>query len=333
MENEGLTVLRLRPKPGFVVAGQVGDIGERALCYLNAGYPVHLSGPAGCGKTTLALHLAASLDRPVLLLHGDDEYSGSDLVGAHDGFHHSKVVDNFIHSVMKTEETVQKHWVDNRLTSACKHGLTLVYDEFNRSRPEANNVLLSVLEERVLDLPGGTTQESLMNVHPDFRAIFTSNPEEYAGVHRTQDALLDRMITLRLGHYDRETEAMITAARSGLDQEQSARVVDVVRALRMEGVHNHKPTIRACIILARLCRMRAYRASADDQGFVQLCKDVLSSDCLKVTHEGGSLLSEKVGEVVRKTCGPATVPVAAGRSRATAAGVDAGAASLVGGAR
>ena len=26
--------------------------------------------------------------------------------------------------------------------------------------------------------------------------IFTSNPEEYAGVHKTQDALLDRMITI-----------------------------------------------------------------------------------------------------------------------------------------
>jgi len=39
-------------------------------------------------------------------------------------------------------------WVDNRLTTACANGNTLIYDEFNRSRPEANNALLSVLEGR-----------------------------------------------------------------------------------------------------------------------------------------------------------------------------------------
>ncbi len=65
----------------------------------------------------------------------------------------------------------------------------------NRSRPEANNVLLAILEERLLEMPSGRVNEGYTCVHPNFRAIFTSNPEEYAGVHKTQDALLDRMIT------------------------------------------------------------------------------------------------------------------------------------------
>jgi len=57
-----------------------------------------------------------------------------------------------------------------------------------------------------------------LEVHPDFRAIFTSNPEEYAGVHKTQDALMDRLITLNLGNFDRETEIQIAMAKSGVSR-------------------------------------------------------------------------------------------------------------------
>ena len=152
------------------------------------------------------MHVAAQLGRPVVLIHGDDEFGSSDLVGGQLGFRSTRVVDNFIHSVMKTEENVSKTWVDHRLTNACKYGFTVIYDEFNRSRPEANNVLLGVLEERLLEMPAGRVSEGYLHVHPGFRAIFTSNPEEYAGVHKTQDALLDRMITITVGQYDRETE-------------------------------------------------------------------------------------------------------------------------------
>ena len=146
---------QLWPEPSdqFVLTPYVQEVSERALTYLEAGYPVHFSGPAGTGKTTLALHVAARLGRPVMIMHGDDEFSSSDLVGADHGYRKSKLIDNFIHSVLKTEENMTTQWVDNRLTVACKKGDTLVYDEFTRSRPEANNVLLSVLAEKILNLP------------------------------------------------------------------------------------------------------------------------------------------------------------------------------------
>jgi MoxR-like ATPase len=49
--------------------------------------------------------------------------------------------------------------------------------------------LLSVLEEKILYLPYVAKGNNEQEVHPDFRVIFTSNPEEYAGVHKSQDAL------------------------------------------------------------------------------------------------------------------------------------------------
>ena len=115
---------------GFVDTPEIQEVTERALMYLQAGYPVHLAGPAGTGKTTLAFHVAAQLSRPLVLLSGDDEFGSSDLLGRDSGYRKQLVVDNFIHSVLKQEETMQTTWVDNRLTTACANGYTLIYDEF-----------------------------------------------------------------------------------------------------------------------------------------------------------------------------------------------------------
>ena len=137
----------------FVSSPYVEQVARRALAYLVAGYPVHFCGVAGTGKTTLAFHVASKLGRPVTLVQGDDEFGSSDLVGRDGGYRKQKLVDNFIHSVLKTEEETRNFWVDNRLTTACQNGETFIYDEFNRSRPEANNALLSVLSEGILNLP------------------------------------------------------------------------------------------------------------------------------------------------------------------------------------
>jgi gas vesicle protein GvpN len=213
-----------RAGKGFVVTAQVAELIERATAYLEAGYPINLSGPAGTGKTTLALHVAATSGRPVMLIHGDDEFGSSDLVGNDMGYRKNRLVDQYVHSVLKEEETMRTLWIDNRLTTACRYGHTLVYDEFTRSRPEANNVLLSVLGEEILNLPKlRYSGEGYLKVHPDFRAIFTSNPEEYAGIHKSQDALMDRLITIHVDYFDRETEAAIAAATANIRREGIGR--------------------------------------------------------------------------------------------------------------
>ena len=287
MPTDGVTPIEIaKEQPGFVKTPQVESIVDRTLAYLGAGYPVHLTGPAGTGKSCLALYVAAQIGRPVVVVHGDEELVTSDMVGGSYGWRHKKVLDNFIHSVKKMDQSVESMWVDNRLTVACKYGFTLVYDEFTRSRAEANNTLLSVLEEGVLDMPSGRGDKSFLRVNPDFHAIFTSNPTEYAGVHPAADALQDRMITIKLGHYDRETEIAITVAKSGIDKAQAERIVDVVRGVREQQVKGDSgngicpATVRASIIIATVLNAYDAKPVSRDKSFVCLCHDVLDSSRL-----------------------------------------------------
>jgi len=267
-----------KDQPGFVRSDYVKGVLRRAMTYMKAGFPVHLSGPAGTGKTTMGMYLAAQIGRPVILIHGDDEFGTSDLIGGQYGYRRKKTVDNFIHSVLKSEENVSPEWVDNRVTVACKHGFTLIYDEFTRSRPEANNVLLPILEEKILDLPAARGEDGYLRVSPEFRAIFTSNPEEYAGVHKAQDALKDRMINIKLRHYDRESEASIVEAKSGLAENDAGKVVDIVRSIRDTRENSLQPSVRASIMIARVLSATGLSPKADNSDFVEACMDVLDFD-------------------------------------------------------
>ncbi len=298
MINEMTTVLEPSPLPDFVETKYIKDIAKRALSYIKAGFPVHFRGTSGTGKTTLAMHIASKIKRPVVLIHGDEEFTTSDLVGGEYGYRIRKVVDRFVSRVLKLEEDMVKRWVDNRLTIACKYGFTLIYDEFTRSRPEANNILLSILQEKMMDLPVGRGGEDpYLKVDPDFTAIFTSNPEEYAGVHRSQDALRDRMVTMDLDHFDFDTEVAITQAKSKLSRPHAEMIVAIVRGLRESGKCEFAPTIRGCIMIAKTLKVQGFTAVSSNGAFTQICQDILASETSRV---GSKTNQTRVKEIVKE---------------------------------
>jgi len=54
-------------------------------------------------------------------------------------------------------------------------------------------------------------------------------------------------------------------------------VVDIVREFRDSGEYDQAPTLRACIMIARVASLQGLRPSAGDPRFVQICLDVLAS--------------------------------------------------------
>ena len=257
----------------FIETDAVDQIKTRLERWLRVNRPVHLIGPTGCGKTALAMHTARARDRPVVWINGDADLTTSDLVGEYGEKERISERDKYIHNVVKSKDIIRDRWVDNPLTLAVREGATLVYNEFSRTKPVANNVLLSVFEEGVLELPGQRGESRYVDVHPEFRAVLTSNSIEYAGVHEPQDALLDRLVGIHMDFYDHETETAIVAA--AVDATTPDRVDDTVTLMRLlrERLDINVGT-RAAIMAVE--GMEA-ADRLDESTFADICVDVLAS--------------------------------------------------------
>ena len=287
-----MTIVLQANSQNFVDTPTINRLTQRALRYLQASFSIHLRGPAGIGKTTLAIHLANLLERPILLMFGDDEYKSSDLIGNQRGYIRKKVVDKYIHTVVKMEDEFRQSWVDARLTTACREGFTLIYDEFNRSRPEVNNVLLSALEERLLVLPAVAQQQEYIRAHPQFRVIFTSNPEEYCGVHETQDALMDRLVTIDIPEPDKLTQQEILVQKAELTRTEASLIVHLVKKFRKRTQTEKSSGLRACLIIAKVCTSQNIPVVATNNDFQDICTDVLMSRSKLSQSESSSILKE-----------------------------------------
>jgi len=258
----------------FVETEQVRKLEDRVKLWIKAGYPSHIVGPTGCGKTTLALQVAKELRRPAVWINGDEQMTTTDLIGGYSEMEAESVRDRFVHNVLLAKDRTKFVWVDNPLTIACKYGYTLIYNEFSRAKPEANNVLLSILEENILELPTMFGKERYIDVHPDFNVIFTSNSIEYAGVHRPQDALLDRMVDIYMDYYDLDTEVKIVQAHTGIPPREAEKVVKAVRTIREKMPEPYKPGTRAEIMICQgLKAMDGY----SKEGLESIYMDVLAT--------------------------------------------------------
>ena len=282
----------------FVETKQVRKLMNKVMRWIKIRYPPHIVGPTGCGKTTLALAVAKDIGRPTLWINGDDQMTTSDLIGGYSEIETSSLRDRFVHNVMIAKDRTKYTWVDNPLTIACKYGYTLVYNEFSRTKPIANNVLLSVLEEGILELPIMFGKERYIKVHPDFNIVFTSNSIEYAGVHTPQDALLDRMVDIYMDYYDFNTEVKIVIKHTGIRAAEAKKIVKAVREVRDKMPEVSKPGTRAVIMIGHGLGVARDYSKEDIQ---QIYFDVMASKIRG--QEDFSKKSAVIEEVLREIYG------------------------------
>lgn len=258
----------------FVNTSFFESIEKKALLYLRSGYPVHFIGPSGVGKTSLAMSIARQLNKPITIIRGHHELSNKDLIGHHYGVSKKILVDNYIHSVYKKEQEIKPLWTNGQLIEAVKNGHTVVYDEFSRSYPETNNIFLGLLEEKVLPLYG-KGKETFMKCHPDFSIIFTSNPDEYAGTFHTQDALLDRLITINIESCSKTSEIEILEKTTQITLSEAQEIVRLLSHLRADAKH-FSPSLRASLMIASIAKKAQITIHPTNKSYQELCLDVLT---------------------------------------------------------
>jgi nitric oxide reductase NorQ protein len=258
----------------FIRTAFFDDIVNRTIRYMKAGYPVHFIGPSGVGKTSLAIQVAKQFNRPITVIRGHHEMKNKDLLGQYVGVNKKEVIDNYIHSVYKREQEINPVWESGALVEAVKKGHVLIYDEFTRSQPETNNIFLSLLEERILPMYG-KGKETMIRCHKDFRILFTSNPDEYAGTFHTQDALLDRLITIRVDLCEKEGEMEILMKKANITRKEAADVVQLMSSLRTYG-KGFSPSLRVSLMIANIAKRSHIPIDGQDKEYQALCLDVLS---------------------------------------------------------
>lgn len=282
MEKEKIKSEYLVPEiKNWVETDSVKKIKGRVKNWLSLNHPVHIIGPTGCGKTMLALQVAKELGRPLVWINGDESVTTTDLIGGYSQIEVNSIRDKYIHNVFKDKEILKAEWIDNPLTLACKYGYTLVYNEFSRSKAVANNVLLSIFSEGILELPTQFGEERYVKVHPDFRAIFTSNSIEYAGTHRAQDALLDRMVGIFMDYYDKETEAEIIATHSKINKKHALLIADMLKTLRKKSQQEVCLGTRAGVMVSQALSLMN---NFDKSTIKQLLAEVLASKTKNLEH-------------------------------------------------
>ncbi len=282
----------------YVITDYVRSLTSRAIMYMNNGYPIHLRGPAGVGKTSLAIHIAKKIERPILMICGSEDVNSESLIGSYSGLRKYYVEDNFITTVYKKEEMIRKTWNDGKLLTACKEGYTVIYDEFTRTPAQINNVFLPVLEEKIIDVPYGEGGNTFIKLHPEFRIIFTSNPEEYEGVYHSPNALTDRMITIDVQNMDEETERNIIMSKSGLGMEDSFKIMKLSRYIKNKLKEMDYVSIRGGIMLAKVAHTSRIKMVPGNVVFRQVSKDIFNSITisLKLSDEKRMELERAVDE-------------------------------------
>nr|WP_280168582.1 gas vesicle protein GvpN [Priestia megaterium]MDH3156835.1 gas vesicle protein GvpN [Priestia megaterium] len=237
-----------------------------------------------------------------MLMHGNHELNNKDLIGDFTGYTSKKVIDQYVRSVYKKDEQVSENWQDGRLLEAVKNGYTLIYDEFTRSKPATNNIFLSILEEGVLPLYGVKMTDPFVRVHPDFRVIFTSNPAEYAGVYDTQDALLDRLITMFIDYKDIDRETAILTEKTDVEEDEARTIVTLVANVRnRSGDENSSGlSLRASLMIATLATQQDIAINGNDEDFQTLCMDILHHPLTKCLDEENA--KSKAEKIILEEC-------------------------------
>jgi nitric oxide reductase NorQ protein len=194
----------ISPEPYYRPAGQEIRTFTAAS---EAGLPVMLKGPTGCGKTRFIEHMAWRLSKPLITVACHEDMTAADLVGRF---------------LLDASGTV---WHDGPLTLAVRHGAICYLDEIVEARQDTTVVIHPLTDDRRI-LPLEKKNE-LVRAHPDFRLAISYNPGYQSVIKDLKESTKQRFVALDFGYPEAAIEAEIIVHEAGIDRRDAETLVKI----------------------------------------------------------------------------------------------------------
>ena len=173
---------------------------------------ISLQGPTGCGKTRFMEYMAWKLKLPLVTVSCHDDLTASDLIGRY------LITDN------------QTVWMDGPLTIAVRSGAICYLDEIVEARADTSVVIHPLADDRRL-LPIEKLGELLV-ADEKFCLTISYNPGYQNILKDIKQSTRQRFIALEFHYPDTELEVKIVEKESGLNTEQSEKLVRFAQLTR-----------------------------------------------------------------------------------------------------
>jgi MoxR-like ATPase len=191
----------------YKIIGRTEELTKIILAH-SIGKNILIEGEVGVGKTTLANAVSSYFDAKFYRIDCSEETLTHNLIGYFDP------------PLVIAKGYIEESYVYGPLASAMKNGGCLFINEINRMPESTQNVLLTALDEKILEIPKLKT----IRANRDFFVIATLNPSAHVGVTVLGEALKDRFIWIKLDYQTPEEEIEIIKQEVDFNSEKENQI-------------------------------------------------------------------------------------------------------------
>ncbi|MCJ7795856.1 MAG: MoxR family ATPase [Thermoleophilia bacterium] len=223
-----------------------------------------LEGPPGTSKSTIVRAIARSMHVPFYFIEGSIDLTPSKLLGF---FNPGKVL---------KDSYLREYFEMGPLTQAMEEGGVLYLEEFNRMAAESANLLITPMEEGVINIP----RYGQVTAKDGFTIICSQNPYDDVGTLQLSRAFLDRVVRVRMNYQSEDEEIEIVNLRSGSNEPRLVKsAVRVTRLTRDTPEIKLGASVRAAIDIVAIVQNLSVLSDGDlrPEDLADACKMALTS--------------------------------------------------------